>query len=74
MTLPDPYYDYAGITIYHGDCLEIMPDLEKVDLVLTDPPYGIGEARNLRGGTKHGKAASMSREYLKSGWDDDSNH
>lgn len=37
-----PYYDHAGITIYHGDCREILPDLPKVDLVLTDPPYGIG--------------------------------
>ena len=26
--------------LYHGDCLEIMPQLEPVDLVLTDPPYG----------------------------------
>jgi site-specific DNA-methyltransferase (adenine-specific) len=37
-----PYYDHAGITIYHGDCREILPTLPKVDLVLTDPPYGIG--------------------------------
>ena len=37
-----PYYEHAGITIYHGDCLEILPGLEPVDLVLTDPPYGIG--------------------------------
>lgn len=36
-----PYYDHAGITIYHGDCREILPHLTKVDLVLTDPPYGI---------------------------------
>ncbi len=35
-----PYYDHAGITIYHGDCREILPTLPKVDLVLTDPPYG----------------------------------
>ena len=35
-----PYYDHKGITIYHGDCLEIMPQLDPVDLVLTDPPYG----------------------------------
>ncbi|MCK5605370.1 site-specific DNA-methyltransferase [Candidatus Pacearchaeota archaeon] len=35
------YYDHAGITIYHGDCLEIMPELDPVDLVLTDPPYDI---------------------------------
>lgn len=43
MTLPKPYYhdERSGITIYHGDCREILPHLPKVDLVLTDPPYGI---------------------------------
>lgn len=38
-----PYYDRDGITIYHGDCLEVMkqfPD-KSFDLCLTDPPYGI---------------------------------
>jgi DNA modification methylase len=35
-----PYYDHAGITIYHGDCLEILPELGQVDCVITDPPYG----------------------------------
>lgn len=35
-----PYYDQDGITLYHGDCREILPQLDiKVDLVLTDPPY-----------------------------------
>jgi site-specific DNA-methyltransferase (adenine-specific) len=34
-----PYYEHAGITIYHGDCREILPILPKVDLVLSDPPY-----------------------------------
>ena len=28
-----PYYDHAGITIYHGDCLEVLPSLAGVDLV-----------------------------------------
>jgi len=37
---PKPYYEHAGITIYHGDCRAILPLLPKVDLVLTDPPYG----------------------------------
>lgn len=43
MKLPTPYYDRDGITIYHGDCREILPLLEpnSIDLVLTDPPYGI---------------------------------
>ncbi|HZP06178.1 MAG TPA: DNA methyltransferase [Terracidiphilus sp.] len=36
-----PYYEHAGITIYHGDCIEILPHLPKCDLLLTDPPYGI---------------------------------
>jgi site-specific DNA-methyltransferase (adenine-specific) len=37
-----PYYEHAGITIYHGDCREVLPTLGPVDLVLTDPPYGVG--------------------------------
>jgi site-specific DNA-methyltransferase (adenine-specific) len=37
-----PYYEENGVTIYHGDCREILPRLQKVDLVLTDPPYGVG--------------------------------
>jgi DNA modification methylase len=37
-----PYYGpHAGITIYHGDCREILPTLPKCDLLLTDPPYGV---------------------------------
>ena len=34
-----PYYETELGKLYHGDCLEIMPELEPVDLVLTDPPY-----------------------------------
>ena len=36
-----PYYEHGGITIYHGDCREVLPGLpsSSVDLVLTDPPY-----------------------------------
>ena len=39
--MPKPYYETELGKLYHGDCLEIMPMLEPVDLVLTDPPYGI---------------------------------
>lgn len=34
----------GNATLYLGDCREILPSLPKVDLVLTDPPYGIGFA------------------------------
>jgi len=37
-----PYYQDEWVTIYHGDCRDILPELPKVDLVLTDPPYGVG--------------------------------
>ena len=49
-----PYYNEGDITIYHGDCLEIMPHLEPVDLVLTDPPYGIGAGTGIGKVTKEG--------------------
>ena len=40
MTL-EPVYDHDGITLYHGDCLEVMPQLlTTVDAVLADLPYG----------------------------------
>jgi DNA modification methylase len=35
-----PYYEHGGITIYHGDCREVLPDVWfGADLILTDPPY-----------------------------------
>ena len=36
-----PYFEADGITLYHGDCLDVLraiPD-ESVDAVVTDPPY-----------------------------------
>lgn len=39
--LPKPFYEEPGIVIYHADCRDILPHLPKVDLVLTDPPYGV---------------------------------
>lgn len=49
-----PYYDEDGITIYHGDCREILPPLE-VDAILTDPPYGMDYQHGARlGGRRLG--------------------
>jgi site-specific DNA-methyltransferase (adenine-specific) len=62
-----PYYEHGGIVIYHGDCREVLPLLDPVDLVLTDPPYGI--AATWRGGKGHrwGKAANQTPE--RNEWD-----
>ncbi len=45
-----PYYEHAGITIYHGDCYDVMPRIAVPDLLLTDPPYGIGYVHGEGGG------------------------
>lgn len=44
-----PYYSHAGIEIYHGDCRDILPQLDRsvIGFVLTDPPYGIGWTRGV---------------------------
>lgn len=39
MNRMKPFYDGDGITIYHGDCREILPRLGPVDLVITSPPF-----------------------------------
>ena len=36
-----PYYSDDLMTLYHGDCREVLPSLSDVDHVLTDPPYGL---------------------------------
>jgi DNA modification methylase len=62
-----PYYDQDGITIYHGDCAKVLPWLSSVDLLLTDPPYGIG-ADNQKRIISRGKLAT-ARDYGASNWD-----
>ncbi|NIO68027.1 MAG: site-specific DNA-methyltransferase [Anaerolineae bacterium] len=46
-----PYYDHAGIQIYHGDCLNVLRDLsidEPLAAVVTDPPYASGARTELQ--------------------------
>lgn len=38
--------EIGDATLYLGDCMDILPTLDKVDAVITDPPYGIGIAKN----------------------------
>ena len=39
--LPEPIYNEDGITLYCADCTRVLPLLEPIELLLTDPPYGI---------------------------------
>jgi site-specific DNA-methyltransferase (adenine-specific) len=43
---PTPYYADETVTLYHGDCRDVLPKIGPVDLVLTDPPYGINYVSN----------------------------
>ncbi len=53
-----PYYQDDYVTLYHGDCREIVPTLGRFDLLLTDPPYGINIASN-----------PVRQKYAKMDWD-----
>ena len=78
--MPDmkPYYEHAGITIYHGDCRDMLPSLGRFDLLLTDPPYGINAARAAHFGEgilRHASGlktglAIPKKDYGDSDWDD----
>jgi DNA modification methylase len=74
-SLPVPYYDRDGITIYLGDCRQIMPLLGSFDLLMADPPYGIGvdKAMHKRGGklAGHGNRRVAARHYEASDWDNE---
>ena len=56
--------EHIGLaTLYLGDCREVLPTLAPCDLILTDPPYGIGADRT-RNGQKDGWV-----DYGAEGWD-----
>ena len=59
-----PYYDEDGIVIYNADCRQVLPFLRGFDLLLTDPPYGIGED----GGSQRTRG-SKRKNGRKMGWD-----
>ena len=54
--------------LWHGDCREVLPLLMPCDLILTDPPYGIGEAA---GKNKSRGKAAIARDYGNDEWDNE---
>lgn len=64
---PKPYYEQDGITIYHGDCRDVLPTLERVDHVITDPPYSEHvHARVMSGGQAIRAATGFDCDYARS--------
>ncbi len=57
-----PYYQDKYATIYHGNCLELLPDMPKVDLVLTDPQYQLANGKKA---TTMNATAKRGKNYLK---------
>jgi len=69
-----PYYSDEHVVIYHGDCREVLPEMPKVDLVLTDPPYGIGvtgksNASRDRKISHNRWQTAPTKKYLDDNWD-----
>lgn len=71
-----PYYQDSAVTIYHGDCADVLQDIPAHDLLIADPPYGLGESgkRNgSRGGFTrfNGKKSIFikARDYGDFDWD-----
>ncbi|MCI0620632.1 MAG: DNA methylase [Acidobacteria bacterium] len=62
---PTPFYQHAGITVYHGDCRQVLPCLSSasVDFVLTDPPYLVGY-RGRWDGDRRGIAGDADPSWL----------
>ncbi len=62
-----PYYEDDWCTIYHGDCLDVLPTITGIDMVFTSPPYnlGVSSGGGLKGAAKSGKwtGASLANGY-----------
>jgi DNA modification methylase len=50
-------------TLYLADCMDVLPTLDRVDAVITDPPYGMSFQSNYRV-VKHKKIAKISFRYF----------
>lgn len=65
----EPYYEDDVVTLYHGDSRDVLPTLEPADLLLTDPPYGIGGVWKGGFSGKHGWSKAGSDAVVRNAWD-----
>ena len=57
----------GNATLYCGDCMDVLPFVDKVDALITDPPYGINVCNRSDGGV--GSISSKSKVYGRVAWD-----
>jgi DNA modification methylase len=60
-----------GVVLHLGDCRDILPTLQPVDALVTDPPYGIGEAAGKAKTRTSGFTAKIRGSYVRDYGDDD---
>ncbi len=72
MIEPTWQTDDGTVKLWLGDCLEVMQSWSKFDVLVTDPPYGIGEAAG-KNKTRVGSLLGRGRDYGDDSWDDEIN-
>jgi site-specific DNA-methyltransferase (adenine-specific) len=65
-----PYYSDDHVTIYHGDCREMLPTLTDINCVVTSPPYNTLTSHTTTGGGMH-KSSGWSKKVKAIGYADD---
>src|SRR5690625_5289736 len=67
--MSEPYYQDEHVTLYHGDCMDVMATLpyESVHAVVTDPPYGLANTTPEQVADTIVRWVGGDRDYLPSG-------
>lgn len=61
--MTEPYYSDSLVTLYHGDCRDILPSIATAVVVVTDQPYGTGW---VKGG---GSVGVFNAKHERQSWD-----
>lgn len=64
----EPTFEAEGIRLYLGDSSQVLDHIGRVDAILTDPPFGIGEAA---GKNKSRSKLAVAQDFGDDDWDDE---
>lgn len=63
-----PYYSDNDCVIWHADCRDVLADLEVVDCIITDPPYGIPQGAAFKRGSRISDEGDARHNKSVAGW------